>query len=169
MVNFKQMTAVNWPELDPVLRLFVRLNARTGEIGGVSAEEWVNAFMEPQLANEVPERVAELVEAARGTMLYRWFFYPLYAVAEDQLFIAAEAALRAKYVALTGTRMALERLPRFKGLHAWALKNGLIPKGDEIWWCRWSRKVHRDGHEKCSGLGGQPTIAPPPLSFCWST
>ena len=35
--------------------------------------------------------------------------------------------------------------------------------------CRWSRKVHRDGHEKCSGLGGQPTIAPPPLSFCWST
>jgi prolipoprotein diacylglyceryltransferase len=35
--------------------------------------------------------------------------------------------------------------------------------------CRWSRKVHRDGHEKCTGLGGQPTIAPPPLSFCWST
>ncbi len=35
--------------------------------------------------------------------------------------------------------------------------------------CRWSRKVHRDDHEKCTGLGGQPTIAPPPLSFCWST
>ena len=32
--------------------------------------------------------------------------------------------------------------------------------------CRWSRKVLRDGHEKCTGLGGQPTIAPPPLSFC---
>src|ERR1019366_2947463 len=35
--------------------------------------------------------------------------------------------------------------------------------------CRGPRKVHRDDHEKCTGLGGQPTIAPPPLSFCWAT
>jgi hypothetical protein len=35
--------------------------------------------------------------------------------------------------------------------------------------CRGPRKVHRDGHEKCTGLGAQPTIALPPLSFCWAT
>jgi hypothetical protein len=40
--------------------------------------------------------------------------------------------------------------------------------------CRGPRRVHRDGHEECTEMitksaqvsGGQPTIAPPPLSFC---
>jgi hypothetical protein len=119
----------------------------------MSAGQWVAAFMEPRLDRRVPERVAELVEAARGAMLYGWFFYPLYAVAEDQLFIAAEAALRAKYVAVTGTKVSQEKLPRFKRLRLWALKQGVIQEGDEIWWEATERLRNATAHTPIQRLG----------------
>jgi hypothetical protein len=153
-MNFKVITAANWMEPDPVLRYFVRLNTQSGEISRTSAEEWVAAFMEPRLGEGVPEQVAELVEAARGAMLYGWFFYSLYAMAEDQLFIAAEAALRERYVAVTGAQAAHERLPRFNRLRIWALKQGLIGERDRIWWEGAERLRNATTHTPIQRLAG---------------
>jgi hypothetical protein len=60
----------------------VRFNVREGGAQSVSAEDWARRFLSVSLADTVPEEVRELFDAARGALLYGFFFYPLYALAQ---------------------------------------------------------------------------------------
>lgn len=144
--NFKRITTDNWLDMDPVLSHFVRVNRRTGESSPMDGIDWVTSFLEPQVAPEVPTAVTELIEGARGAMMYGWFFYPLYVIGEDQLYIAAEAALRAKYVAVEGVALPHQRLPRFNKLRTWAVKKGAIPAADQHWWAATERLRNSTTH-----------------------
>ena len=46
------------------------------------------------LANNVPKEVRKLFAAAKGAMCYGYLFYPLYAIAEDRLYLTLERAVK---------------------------------------------------------------------------
>ena len=62
----------------------------------MSGEDWISQFQDPVLSESVPEEVRALFEVARGSLTYGYFFYPLYALAGEQLTRVAEAAISAK-------------------------------------------------------------------------
>lgn len=96
ILGFKNLTQTNWLHPDDVVLLFKRLSSGDGTIHDVSGEEWAREFLGPHLIPEVPHEVRKLFEVARGSMIYGFFFYPLYALGVEQLARVAEASLTAK-------------------------------------------------------------------------
>jgi hypothetical protein len=48
----------------------------------MDGNDWARHFLAVELHEDVPADVHDLFAVARGTMLYGWFFYPLYALAK---------------------------------------------------------------------------------------
>ncbi len=53
-------------------------------------------ILKPNLNETVPTEVKALFEVARGSLVYGYFFYPLYTLGLEQLFRVAEAAVTRK-------------------------------------------------------------------------
>jgi hypothetical protein len=92
-LGYRQLTPDNWTEADPVNRNFVRFSPLVGPIS-MSGNDWARAFLEVELSGHVPAEIVDLYGVARGSMLYGWFFYPLFRLGEEQLYRVIEAAAR---------------------------------------------------------------------------
>jgi hypothetical protein len=57
-------------------------------------ERWIKFFLEPEVGANVPLKVAELLEVARGAMIYSLFFNPLATIGTDQCYRVLETAVR---------------------------------------------------------------------------
>lgn len=128
-MGFKRLTPENWLEPDSIMRVF-----------RYSVEEWVHDILQIQLSEDVPLEVRKLFAAARGALCYGYFFYPLYALASEQLTRVAETAVSRKYEAVGGpkrVRSAPESKPRratFEDKLRYLEEQGLITGLDAIWW-----------------------------------
>lgn len=94
--KFKVLTTDNWLEPDPTSTMFMKFSHSDESVSSMSGEDWVSQFLSPKLKDTVPEEVRALFEVARGSLAYGCFFYPLYALAGEQLFRVAEAAVSIK-------------------------------------------------------------------------
>lgn len=81
--GFKRITPTNWYEPDLLATAF-----------GMSAQQWVEATLEPQLSPRVPEDVRALFETGRALFTYSWYFYPMATAGAEQLFRVMEAGAR---------------------------------------------------------------------------
>lgn len=95
-LGFKKLTLDNWLESDKASSSFVDVSAVNGKLHPITGDEWMQKILKPNLIEEVPIEVQQLFEVARGALAYGYFFYPLYTLAEEQLFRVAEAALTFK-------------------------------------------------------------------------
>ncbi len=89
----KSLTIDNWLEPDPASQLLVGVDYTAG-VSTISREDWTAQFLSYDLPVQVPESIAELFAVARATLLYGWFYYPLYALGAEQMSRVAEAACR---------------------------------------------------------------------------
>lgn len=128
--RFKELTVENWLEPDETLQAFGRLSLITGQTHRITADEFASTFLAIELGQKVPEDVVSLFQVARGTLLYGYFFYPLYAIGQDQLWRVCEAAISEKFRQLDGPR----------GRKAFALKidwmheGGFLSDEQKVWW-----------------------------------
>lgn len=102
-IGIKTLTIKNWLQPDVISGLFTRLSLNDGHAYLMTAEDWVAQFLTPKLLELVPEEVKILFEVARGSLAYGYFFYPLYALAGEQLFRVGEAAITAKFLSEGGS------------------------------------------------------------------
>lgn len=89
---FKRLSISNWLQRDPVLEFFGTFDS-DGTPRPIADTDLVDLILDPQLSSAVPHDVQALYEAARASMCYGYFFYPLYTLATQQLFRVAEAAV----------------------------------------------------------------------------
>lgn len=94
----KKITSSNWLEQDPRSNSVKNINLKTGIPEDISPEVWLDKFLIPQLSSGVPEDVRNLFEAARGLLIYGYFFYPIYTLGIEQLIRVANTATRLKCV-----------------------------------------------------------------------
>lgn len=94
-LGFKELTASNFLQIDEVMEAFVTIDP-AGDVRQVPPHEWAAEILNVRLGVAVPLEVHRLFAVARGAMLYGHFFYPLYALASEQLFRVAEAGLSLK-------------------------------------------------------------------------
>src|SRR6202042_2696215 len=78
------------------------LEVRGGQLGHRRAppptgEGWAERFLAVDLAPAVPSEVRDMWEAARGLLLYGWFYYAIYAIGEHELRRVADAAILHRY------------------------------------------------------------------------
>lgn len=132
--RFKNPTAKDWLEPDPTGRMFVEINAMTGERRDFTADRWAECFLGVDLDPSVPEQVREMWSIARGVLLYGWFFYPLYAIGDRELHRVADAAVLHRYRDAGGPTQKDGKWPSLNRRLDWLLREGLIPEEVEGRW-----------------------------------
>lgn len=146
--RFKELTVENWLEPDETLRAFGRWSLITGQIHRITADEFASTFLAIELGQMVPKDVVALFQVARGTLLYGYFFYPLYAIGQDQLWRVCEAAISEKFSQLDGPR----------GRKAFALKidwmheAGFLSDEQKVWWTATKDLRNSASHPACQTL-----------------
>ena len=95
-LGFKKLTVKNWLQPDKVSSLFGGILPGDGKFHPITGDEWVQEILKPKLIEKVPAEVQRLFEVARGTLVYGYFFYPLYAVGIERLFQVVDAAVTHK-------------------------------------------------------------------------
>jgi Domain of unknown function (DUF4145) len=93
----KHLTIRNWLDPDPICLKFVNVNLATGERRPPTGDGWAEQFLAVDLASTVPSQVRDMWQAARGLLLYGWFYYAIYAIGEHQLRRVADAAVLHRY------------------------------------------------------------------------
>ena len=92
-LGFKEISLQNWLQPDKTLTHFKKIGSN-GRLDTITPEDYLQEALTPRLLTAVPENIQALFEVARGAIVYAYFFYPLYALAEEQLFRVAEAGLK---------------------------------------------------------------------------
>jgi hypothetical protein len=98
-LGIKIITHENWMDPDPLMRNLTML--QDSKVSIMSSEDWVISILTPKLSETVPLEIHKLFEVARGSMLYGYFFYPLFTLASEQLLRVAEAAISKKCKQIT--------------------------------------------------------------------
>ena len=110
---------------------FVKFSLTDFTKSSISADEWIDRFLKPQLDPIVPVEILRLFEVARGSIVYGYFFYPLYTLAGEQLYRVAEAAASAK-CQLLGAKS--RRVKRLEDKISFLQGQNVISQQDWVWW-----------------------------------
>ncbi|UTW51908.1 hypothetical protein KFF05_00445 [bacterium SCSIO 12827] len=150
---FKKLNPENWDQHDPTSSVFVLVD-KNGVSRTPMGGEWARMILEPGLNDCVPRDVIELFEVARATVVYGWFFYPLFAVGCEQLFIVHEAAVihRCKDVG------APKKAKSFAEKIDWLIGNGFLTESRRVQWTAVRQLRNSAAHKKNQSIF-DPTMA----------
>ncbi len=151
VAGIKNLTIENWLQADPTASIFVKVSLLDGKAVKMSGDDWAKQFLEPALADSVPENVRLLFEVARGSLAYGYFFYPLYTLAGEQLCRVVESAILAK-CRLVG---APAKANSFDAMVKYLRSKGFLSEEDASWYQEIRRSRNSSSHPQ------QQTILPP--------
>lgn len=81
----KRITPQNWLEHD-----------LKGAPASAELQAWRETFLPVRLGDNVPEEITAMFEAARGCILYGWFFSPLVVLGVEHCYRVLEAGVRVR-------------------------------------------------------------------------
>jgi hypothetical protein len=146
--RFKDLTVENWLEADETIQAFGRLSLVTGQVHGITKEEFASTFLGVQLGSPVPEEIVSMFKVAQGTLCYGYFFYPLYALGQEQLWRVCEAALGEKSRWLDAPSNRKSFAQRIEWMH----HNGHLTDEQEVWWSATRRLRNSASHPSFQSL-----------------
>jgi hypothetical protein len=151
--GFKKITNANWQQFDEVTKLWCQITA-----AAKTTEDWIKFFSYPPLDPKVPEEIAKLLEAARGAMIYGWYFKPLLTLGDDQCWRILETGVRVRC-----KQASIPINTTFDGNIKALVKNGIISTSDEK---RWEaiRNLRNEASHPKQQLGLDPGRAQSDLS-----
>lgn len=124
----KQLSAQNWLQPDSAMSSYVKVSS-TGMADAV-ASDWLDAFLNPQLLTSVPDEIHGLFEAARGALIYGYFYYPLYMLGTAELFRVADSAVGRKCQDLNAPPSKNKFGPSFDENIKWLSSQGVLQEAD---------------------------------------
>lgn len=136
---FHRLTIEDWQRPDPISEKCY-LSALDGTAIEMDGEAWAREFLSDELDPSVPADIHDLFAVAQGTLVYGWFYYPLFEDGQQQLFRLAEAAAFHRYRAVGG----IEARPTFNGTIEWLQSRGELSQESVALW-QTIRALRNDG------------------------
>jgi hypothetical protein len=124
----KQLSAQNWLQPDSAMSSYVKVSP--SGVAEAVANDWLAAFLDPQLLPSVPDEIRGLFEAARGALIYGAFYYPLYMLGTAELFRVADAAVARKCQDLNTPPPKRKFGPSFDENIKWLAGQGVLQEAD---------------------------------------
>lgn len=146
-MRYKTLTVGNWQLPDGTSTQF-SLPDDELVIQAMGGDDWARAFLAVELGDHVPDDVRDLFDAARGALVYGWFFYPLFRLGEEQLARVAETAARTRYTELGGPRSR----PGFADVLESLSENQALPVGAEARWHNYRKMRNLVSHPSYQGI-----------------
>jgi hypothetical protein len=134
VLGIKDLNVANWREPDEANALFGEIDRYTGQARILDGDDWAARFLAVELSEQTPEDVRTMWAAARGALAYGAFFYPMYALGDEQLHRVADAAVLHRYEQLNGPRLPSGRWPDLKPRLDWLIARGVISRELEQRW-----------------------------------
>lgn len=91
-LGIKKLDKNNWLEPDKLMSAFKKVHP-DNNLEEISANEWFDNIYKPKLEDSVPIEIHKLFEVARGTMVYGYFFYPIFSFSAEQFTRIAESTI----------------------------------------------------------------------------
>jgi hypothetical protein len=135
--GIKALTPENWLEPDPVMECFV--TAKAEDCRPIKGHEWASRILRHTLGDHVPEEVQGLFEAARGIMVYGYFYYPLFTLGTERLSSALEAAVLCRCRELA----CPQKVKNLQGRIDWLAEQGVL-SDKEQYQLHISRSIRND-------------------------
>jgi hypothetical protein len=89
--NFKEIILANWNQPDDQTALWMQMTAVAKDV-----EQWLVFFMRPQCSAKVPDDLVEMLEVARGVMIYSMLFYPMATTGAEQCYRILDTGARVR-------------------------------------------------------------------------
>jgi len=104
-----------------------------------TAEQWVAFFNAPQISANVPPEIGEMLEVARGSMIYGLFYYPLLTLGAEQTYRLLDTGTRIRCGQLglpltVKMKKGKERPTYFSENIDALIKQGTAPHIEKIQW-----------------------------------
>jgi hypothetical protein len=142
----KHLTLNNWDQPDDTSSIFSQVSP-LGGVTKIDGSGWARIFLAVEVSDAVPLEVGELFAVARGMLVYGWFYYPLYALGEEQLHRVADSAVAYRYKELCGPLTKRGYMPSLATRIRWLTHQGIIPAAMTTRW---------DAIRKLRNIGSHP-------------
>ena len=140
-LGIKLLDCENWLKPDPDSLAISSIKLDEITLTGTS-DDWLKNILRPQLSDNVPFEIRRLFEVARGTMVYGYFFYPIYTLVYEQLYRVFEAAITFKCRSLG----IPSKIRWFEKKLVWLKDKGITTYKDENSWQKVRRFRNRGSH-----------------------
>lgn len=124
--DIKKITGANWQWEDTTTNLWRSMTSAAS-----TPREWMDFFLSPQVNQTVPVELAKMLEVARGTMIYSWYFYPLATLGAEQCFRILDTAA---IVRIKNAGLRTKRKQTFNDNIIAMARHGLITQVNEKRW-----------------------------------
>lgn len=127
--SIKVLSYSNWLEIDETNKILIKQS--TGkEPTSFSESEWFERINNIKVNDSVPSEIHYLIEVARSTMTYGYFYYPIFTFAFEQFFRITETAVVKKCSLLLAPKNKFS----FKQKIKWLYNQGIISKSSyDVW------------------------------------
>lgn len=121
----KELTLDNICQPDPAVLSPKYINSE-GERLSLNLEVLYNQIFSKKLNNNVPEEITNQIKAIQGTMIYGYFFYPIFTIAAEQSAIILETAITYKCI----IHSMPDKIEKLKNKIAWLHLKSFITDND---------------------------------------
>jgi hypothetical protein len=148
--GFKQLSAENLLDVDPVVASMVKRNRDTGEVAPIDPKDWCQKVLSVELDPHVPNDIAAMFVMAQQATCYCYWYWPMLVLGSHELLRVAESAARAA---------ANQNAIKAKTFHhriAALVEAGIIVSGDEQLWQTLRRLRNSATHPEFQKIYGFP-------------
>jgi len=127
--SFKDVSAENWLEPDPLMAVMVNRDRRDGSISSVIGTDWIRFVNDLPVSPSVPQEVHTAFMFATGAIGYAYFYYPIFTIVSQQVLRVADFAVDKLF-----ERLGLKPILSFERRLATLRQQGLLTEAQANRW-----------------------------------
>lgn len=128
-MGFKELTLDNYLVADKVMSIFCVIE-HDGIPRTQTADEWFENIHSLKIREDLPEELKRLMTVAQGSMIYGYFYYPLFTLGAEQFTRIADTAIKIKCESLNCPK----EIKNFRQKIHWLFEQGEFNEDEKKQW-----------------------------------
>lgn len=140
---YKELRIDNYLLADPVISIFCVVKP-DGTTRTKTADEWFEEIHSLKIREDLPNELKRLMEVAQGSMIYGYFYYPIFTLAAEQCARIADTAIKIKCESLDCPK----KIKTFKLRVEWLYEQGVFSEVEKYHWLGTVKFRNKVSHPK---------------------
>jgi len=127
--GYKEISKENYLLADPVMSVFCVVEP-DGTTRTQTIDEWFEDIHSLKISEDLPEELKRLMSVAQGSMIYGYFYYPLFTLGAEQFTRIADTAIKIKCESLNYPK----NIKSFRYRVGWLFEQGEFTEAEKNHW-----------------------------------